>query len=277
MQIREYSLPAGWYPRDSAEISGFLSGFEKKAPGSRAAVAPHAGWYYCGHIAARAAASLEGGAHIVAVLGGHLPAGTPPLFAMEDAVKTPFGPMPIDTELRSVLLKELDGTDDRFRDNTVEVLLPMVRFFFPKAALLWVRLPAETASFQAGRIIAETAAKMNRTINVLASTDLTHYGHNYGFSPMGAGEKALKWVKEVNDSRFIDAVLSGNAELTLERAQRDGSSCSVGAVLGAMGFAESAGLGRAELLEYGTSADVGEEIPASFVGYAAMAFGHSGK
>jgi AmmeMemoRadiSam system protein B len=46
---------------------------------------------------------------------------------------------------------------------------------------------------------------------------------------------------------------------------------SAGAVLGAMGFADYAGLGRAQLLEYGTSADA-EAVPDSFVGYASMAF-----
>jgi len=52
---------------------------------------------------------------------------------------------------------------------------------------------------------------------------------------------------------------------------------SAGAVLGAMGFAEETGLGRARLLEYGTSADTQDdgEVPDSFVGYAAMAFGGS--
>ena len=274
MQIRDYSLPAGWYPREPKEVSSFLAEFDRPGHFSRAAVSPHAGWYYSGRIAARAVASLEPEAETVAVLGGHLPSGSPPLFAMEDAVRTPFGPMPIDGELRSLLLNELGGVEDRFRDNTVEVLLPMVRFFFPKAALLWLRLAADTASFEAGKTIAQTAAKLNRKINVLASTDLTHYGINYGFSPQGTGKAALRWVREVNDANFIKAVESGQSDEVLRRAERDSSACSAGAVLGAMGFAEEAGLGKARLLEYTTSADIREaEIPDFFVGYAAFAFG----
>ena len=273
MRLRDYSLPAGWYPRDSGEISRFLSDFTVRGK-ARAAVSPHAGWYYCGRIAARGAASLDPDAQTVVVLGGHLPAGSPFLFAMEDAARTPFGPLPIDADLRSVLLKELDGKEDRYRDNTVEVLLPMVHFFFPDAMLLWLRLPAETASFEAGKTIAAFAAKLNRKINVLASTDLTHYGPNYGFSPQGAGMAALAWVRDVNDANFIRAVESSQSGEALLRAGRDCSACSAGAVLGAMGFAEAEGLGKARLLEYGTSADIGdeEEVPDSFVGYAAMAF-----
>jgi len=274
MQIRDYSLPAGWYPRDSASVSSFLSGLKKAERAGLAAIAPHAGWYYSGRISARAVSSLQPDAEVIAVLGGHLPSGHPPLFAMEDAVKTPFGPMPIDTEMRSLLLKELNGVEDRYRDNTVEVLLPMARYFCPDAKLLWLRLGADLKSFESGKIIAQTAEKIKRKINVLASTDLTHYGSNYGFSPRGKGKAALKWVREENDAAFIKAVKSGDSEEVLRCAEDDFSSCSAGAVLGAMGFAQTRGLGGAELLEYATSADVDEsdDIPDSFVGYAAFAF-----
>jgi len=274
MQMREYSLPAGWYPRDPGEVSRFLSDFRQEGPFSRSAVAPHAGWYYSGRIAARAAACLQPDGETVIVIGGHL-SDSPPLFAMEDAVRTPFGPMPIDGELRGVLLKSIGGKEDRYRDNTVEVLLPMVRFFFPQARLLWLRLSAQNSSFEAGKIISREAAKLNRKVNVLASTDLTHYGVNYGFMPQGRGEVALRWVREVNDAAFIKAVEAGDSGKVLLRAEQDFSACSAGAVLGAMGFAQEEGLGGARLLEYSTSANVrdDEEKPDSFVGYAAMAFG----
>ncbi|MCL2067205.1 MAG: AmmeMemoRadiSam system protein B [Treponema sp.] len=277
MKIREYLLPMGWYPRDSAEISRFLSDFTGATANTNAAIAPHAGWFYSGRTAALACSGLNRQAQTVVVIGGHLPGGSPPLFAMEDAVRTPQGILTIDTEMRSILVEKLGGREDQYQDNTVEVLLPMVRFFLPETTLLWVRLPADSSSFEAGKTIAQTAEKLNRKINVLASTDLTHYGRNYGFSPHGAGRAALKWVKEVNDFNFIRAVEDGNCEQVLVHAERDKASCSAGAVLGAMGFAKAAGLGPAQLLEYTTSADIAladsGETPDSFVGYAALAFG----
>ena len=275
MQIREYSLASGWFPRAPKEVSAFLRPFKEKAHFfSRAAVSPHAGWYYSGRIAALGAASLEPDAETVVVLGGHLPASSAPLFALEDAARTPFGLLPIDNEFRTVLLKLLDGREDKFRDNTVEVLLPMVHYFFPKSSLLWLRLPSSMSSYEAGKIISRTATKLGRKINVLASTDLTHYGENYGFIPKGTGVSAMKWVREVNDANFIKAVEAGDTALVLRRAENDSSACSVGAVLGAMGFAEAEKLGGAKLLEYGTSADAQDgKIPDSFVGYAAFTFG----
>jgi AmmeMemoRadiSam system protein B len=273
MKIREYSLPSGWFPRNPQEVSGFLKPFKEKAGFvSRTAISPHAGWYYSGKIAAVGAASLDPDVETIAVLGGHLPASSAPLFALEDAVRTPFGLLNIDNELRAALLKLLDGREDKFRDNTIEVLLPIVHYFLPKAQLLWLRLPASMDSFEAGKIISQTAAGLGKKINVLGSTDLTHYGANYGFMPKGTGAAALNWVREVNDANFIKAVEEGDASLVLRRAENDFSSCSAGAVLGAMGFAEAEKLGAAKLLEYGTSADKDEETPDSFVGYAAFAF-----
>jgi AmmeMemoRadiSam system protein B len=269
MKLRESSLPSGWYPKNPDEISRFLSGFDRGT--SAAAIAPHAGWYYSGKIAARAAASLEKKINTLVVIGGHLPAGYPPLFAMEDAVYTPLGNMTINTGLRDLLYKAAGGQEDRFRDNTVEVLLPMARFFFPDASLLWLRLPAEIASFETGKAIAAAAAEMDCAVAILASTDLTHYGPNYGFSPKGTGPQALRWVEDTNDRRFIAAVESGDPAAVLERAEKDSSSCSVGAVLGAMGFASAKKLAPARLLEYSTSAFVSAEVPDSFVGYAAFA------
>ncbi|MCL2720056.1 MAG: AmmeMemoRadiSam system protein B [Treponema sp.] len=280
MQIREYSLPAGWFPRDANSVSGFLSEFKHGKKGlfsCQAAIAPHAGWYYCGKIAAIAFASLKPQADTIIILGGHLPAEKQALFAMEDALRTPFGQMSIDNDLRALLIKELGGKEDCYRDNTVEVLLPMAHYFFPNAKVLWLRLPADIKSYEYGKIISKTAVKLGRDINVIASADLTHYGRNYGFSPKGTGSKALDWVRDVNDAAFIKAVESGDAKKTLFRAEKDFSSCSPGAVLGVMGFAHEKGLGNAKLLEYSTSADIDKEtsisVPDSFVGYAAMAFG----
>ena len=279
MQIRDYSLPRGWFPHDAGAVTEFLSNFPRLQTAGQAAIVPHAGWYYSGRLAALGAASLKPDAETIIVLGGHLSAGAPALFAAEDAVKTPFGHLLIDAALRQNMIKELDGAEDCYRDNTIEVLLPMVHYFFPKASLLWLRLPAEIESFEAGKTLSRIAAKLGRKVNVLASTDLTHYGSNYGFSPKGSGKAALTWVREVNDAAFIKAVEAGDSAEVLRRAEREHSACSPGAVLGVMGFAEAQGLGSAQLLEYATSVDVtstdiktDDEIPGSFVGYAAFTF-----
>jgi AmmeMemoRadiSam system protein B len=160
----------------------------------------------------------------------------------------------------------------------------MVKHFFPAAKLLWTRFPAEISSFKAGKTLAAAAAALGRRVKVLGSTDLTHDGPTYGFSPQGTGRAALEGVKTVNDRRFIEAVIEGNPAEVLARAENEYSACSAGAVLGVLGFAAGSGTGRdggtsqaggytAELLEYRTSADAESgEPPASFVGYGAFGF-----
>ena len=282
MTLREPCLPPGWYPRDKEKISEFLDSFNSAESRSAAAMAPHAGWYYSGDTAAMAVSSLKRDAETVAVIGGHLPGGMPVLMAAEEGVKTPFGPMMIDRDLREEFSKRIETRPDRYQDNTVEVLLPMVHYFFPGSELLWLRFPAHISSFEAGKILAETGRELGRRIVVLASTDLTHYGRNYGFNPRGSGRAALDWVKKVNDAAFISAVLEGDPSKALACAEEDSSACSAGAVLGALGF--TAGQKTSPvLLDYRTSADVSretdadsdiqdDEIPDSFVGYAAVTF-----
>jgi AmmeMemoRadiSam system protein B len=157
----------------------------------------------------------------------------------------------------------------------VEVHLPLVRYFFPAAKVLWLRFGAGIEAFRAGQELARIAGTLGRTLAVLGSTDLTHYGPNYDFSPQGLGAAALRWVREVNDAAFIQVVISGKAADILAKAETDRSACSAGAVLGALGFAQSQGASAPELLDYTTSADTGGgsgPIPDSFVGYGAFMF-----
>jgi AmmeMemoRadiSam system protein B len=275
MNIRKPSLPPGWYPGGAGEIKRFLSGFERTG-GSAAAMAPHAGWYYSGGIAARAVSSLDGGAETVVIAGGHLPAEYPALIAREDAAAVPQGIIEMDAELGDILRAELHCETDSYQDNTVEVLLPMVKYFFPDARVVWLRLPPRKSSLDAGRVIARAAARLGRKAALLGSTDLTHYGDNYGYAPHGRGRKALDWVRDVNDAGFIGAILEDRPEDALAHAVTRFSACSAGAALACMGFAQEKRAGPAALLAYSTSADAGPsnggDAPDSFVGYAAISW-----
>jgi AmmeMemoRadiSam system protein B len=286
VNLRKQSLPPGWYPQSAEQINGFLGSLLRDNPSAVCAAAPHAGWYYSGLIAARAVSSLREDAETVVVVGGHLPGGARPLIMTEDGAVTPLGILETDGEFCSRLSAELGCRGDQYRDNTVEVLLPMVKFFFPRSRVAAMRFPADLESFERGKTIARIGAALGRRLVLLGSTDLTHYGDNYGFAPAGSGKKALDWVTNVNDAAFIAAALSGNPAETLARAEEDFSACSAGAVLACQGFAAErgaaasgglAGANRAELLIYATSADVtlaeGRDVPDSFVGYAAMRWG----
>ncbi|HTX73778.1 MAG TPA: AmmeMemoRadiSam system protein B [Rectinemataceae bacterium] len=284
MVIRRPSLPPGWYPGDRSGVEDELSSwglwpFAAPVAGkkARAAIAPHAGWHFSGRLAARAIASL-GEAETVVVIGGHLPSTSPSLAAMEDAVDTPLGALEIDRELRSALAAALDEAQgrrgilraDSAPDNTVEVQLPLVKLRYPHARLLWLRAPNGPAAVGLGSALASAAAAVGRGIVCLGSTDLTHYGPAYGFTPKGRGQQAETWVREVNDRGLVDALLALDGVEVLRRGEEEGAACSSGAAAATISFAVAVGSTEAELLDYATSLDLRRD--ESFVGYAAVVY-----
>ncbi len=280
MSLRRRYLPRGWYPDDPTSLRDLVSSWKRPGVGGAvAAVAPHAGWTFSGRLSILAAASLAPatvpspelvGNSTLAIFGGHLPSGARPLAAGETSFETPLGALTADSELLQKLNSAISfGIDDQ-PDNTVEVLLPIVAALFPGIKILWLRAPNDKSAIELGEALFDASTLLGRTVVCLGSTDLTHYGPNYGFSPQGHGREAEAWVRDTNDRRFIDALLIMDALEALHRAETERSACSAGAAVAALAFARSGGASRATLLDYATSLDVRQDD--SFVGYAAIAF-----
>jgi AmmeMemoRadiSam system protein B len=233
-------------------------------------VAPHAGWEFSGRLACRLLSCLEPETQTVIVVGGHMHPGDGTLAAFEEGYETPLGTVPADLQLLSCLRERLPIEEDRWQDNTVEVQLPLVRHFAPQARALGLRVAPSAEALALGEALDACAAKLGRKLAVIGSTDLTHYGPNYGFTPHGTGPEALAWVREQNDRRLLDSLLALQHEQALELARREHSACSAGAAVAAARFAELRGCRGGRLLEYATSHD---RYPgSSFVGYAAVSF-----
>ena len=56
-----------------------------------------------------------------------------------------------------------------------------------------------------GTVTAQQIQREKLSAVYLASSDLTHYGPNYGFTPVGIGESALQWAMD-NDRRLLNRV-----------------------------------------------------------------------
>ncbi|MBN1242102.1 MAG: AmmeMemoRadiSam system protein B [Spirochaetales bacterium] len=282
MRTRKRGLPAGWYPDAAAEVARLVRGWEEEARrqeaaggGAVAAVAPHAGWYFSGAIAWLAVRSLDEGAETVLVVGGHGAPGSPVRLAPEDAFETPAGILSADAELTRLLADGLDAEgfalapDDR-ADNTVEIQLPLVRERCPKARVVWLRVPNESRSVRIGELAAGLARRLGRKAGLLASTDLTHYGPNYGFEPAGQGRAALNWVERENDRPVLEAMARMDEAEVLRLGEERGAACSAGAAAAAIGFARASGAVSGSILAYSTSAALSPSD--SFVGYGAVAY-----
>jgi hypothetical protein len=280
MKVRKRALPPGWYPQEPDAVREAVTTWTESsrhvASGDEivSVVAPHAGWFFSGSLAAEAWSALPS-VDTIALIGGHLSGREPPLVALEEAFDTPLGLVYADSQLRDEVALQLSqkdiklGIDDE-PDNTVEVHLPFCACLFPKSRVLWLRAPNGPAALELGRALYEAASSLGRSLVCVGSTDLTHYGPNYGFYPAGGGPAAESWVRNTNDKRFIDALLMLDGQRAIELGETEHSACSSGAAAAAVSFALSKGAKRARLLRYATSLDVRRD--SSFVGYAALAF-----
>ena len=274
MSVRKRYLPPGWYPGSAEQTRAAIAELSpppgRERPPSIAGVAPHAGWEFSGRLALEVFSTLSRTLDTIVIIGGHLGPADGILCAFEEAYETPLGAIPADLELLEKVRGSIAIREDRSSDNTVEIQLPFVRHLFPRGRALGFRAPPSRDAEALGAALARAAQETGRAVAVVGSTDLTHYGSNYGFSPSGSGERALKWVREVNDRRFIESVLAMDVGAAIERAQRERSACSAGGAIAAMGFARAMGASRGDLIGYMTSFEV---HPAeSFVGYAGIVF-----
>ena len=280
MKIRERTLPPGWYPGTEDQtretIQRYLREIREQSaverPEGIAGVAPHAGWEFSGRIALEVLLHFRKPVDTVVVVGGHLSQSAGIIAAFEEGYETPLGTLMADLELLDEIRERCGAPlqEDRQPDNTVEVQLPFFKDLFPDSRAVALRAAPSYDAIRLGRAIKEAGEHLKRTVTVLGSTDLTHYGSNYGFAPEGRGEQAVEWVKEVNDRGFIECLLSLDAEGALRHAVENQSACSAGGAVAALAFARESGVRQGELVRYLTSYDIYPN--ESFVGYAGVIY-----
>ena len=133
-----------------------------------------------------------------------------------------------------------------------------------------IRSPLSSKAMGLGEEVAHMAMAQGVSFVAIGSTDLTHYGPNYGYVVKGVGPPSVEWVKKENDQRFILEALRMDAEGLLRHAEENDSACSAGAAASAVAACKTMGAEKGKLLEYYTSYDI---LPdESFVGYAGIVF-----
>ena len=282
MEVRKAAFAGSWYPSSRAEcerqILDFVDENKKIEPHNPylGGIVPHAGWYYSGSIACNVIRCLQAGpkADTIILFGMHLGPGSPRYMMTSGGWETPLGIVEINTELAGRLADqfpfEIETARHFNRDNTIELQLPFVKYFFPDSRLVAVGVPPEAASLEIGQAVVDIAAELGMHIKIIGSTDLTHYGFNYGFTSHGTGESAVRWVKDQNDRRMIEAMLAMEPEKVIEEAGTSHNACCAGAAATAIASARRLGATRSEQMAYATSYD--KSPGESFVGYVGIVF-----
>jgi MEMO1 family protein len=284
MTTRKSDFAGTWYPSKGSECRRIIEGWietDEPCPKTRekpaGGIVPHAGWVFSGKLACGVVRCLHAGGRIpetVVLFGKHLHPGSRNYIMKEGQWATPLGELSVDADLGEGLASRFEfvtETASRYdQDNTIELQLPLLKYFFPEAKILPLGLPPSASSLVIGEAVAEIAETIGRRIIVLGSTDLTHYGPNYGFTPRGTGIEAVTWVKNGNDRRIVDLILKLDAAGVIHESLRNQNACCGGAVAAAIAAAKKLGAGTGLELSYSSSYDIRPD--SSFVGYTGILF-----
>jgi len=283
MSARKSTLAGSWYPGTAAgcekEINQYLKdeSLHDKSGGSPiGGIVPHAGWYFSGKLACHVIHRLveEEPPDVVVVFGMHLHPGSPFHIMAEGEWETPLGNLRIEEDLAGELVRRFDFQIETAstcaQDNTIELQLPFIKYFFQEAKIVPIGVPPVEKSLEIGKAVAKAAGQLGLKTAVLGSTDLTHYGVNYGYQPKGSGAAAIDWARNENDRRVIDAMTAMNPVMVLDEALANRNACCAGAAATAIAAAKKLGAENAQTLAYANSYD--KSPGDSFVGYVGMVF-----
>lgn len=280
MDVRPAVFAGSWYPASAEECERQIERFLKKDINLElekdpvGVIVPHAGWAYSGGIACRAISLLARSPKpdTVVVFGMHMHPGATPRIMVSGGIETPFGVLKVDEALGRELLDRFSFREETVRDfsqdNTIELQLPFIKYFFKDTGILPVGVPPSPVALEIAAAVVEIAAELGRRIAVVGSTDLTHYGANFRLTHYGTGDKAHSQVRENEDRRIIDCMLAMDPTSVVEEALDSRNACCAGAVAAAISAGKSLGATKARLTEYATSYEVSPGD--SFVGYAGI-------
>ncbi|MHC4455989.1 MAG: AmmeMemoRadiSam system protein B [Planctomycetota bacterium] len=249
-----------------------------------AGIVPHAGWTFSGDLAALVFSAVKQQHEKVntfVIFGAvHSYFTQSPAVYDKGIWLTPLGEVAVDQDLAAAILNTgavLSDPQAHNSEHSIEVQVPFIQYLFPGAKILPILVPPTDTAAQPGETVAEViSGEKQKKIVCIGSTDLTHYGPRYGFTPMGTGADALEWASEENDRKFIDLALKLDPKAMLSTAAENCNACGPGAAAAATAAAKKLGKTKGLLLAHTSSNEIMMQkmgsSSADSVGYAAIVF-----
>ena len=199
--ISSHTTPfaGSWYPGRRAELEALLDGLFSASlqrtgssllPHPLAFVVPHAGLVYSGTVSASAYRHMQAAQpKRVFILGFAHRGGLPGVAIPDiDAFGTPLGEVRVDRAVARELAASHEMSiveESRVCDHSVEIQLPLLQRAVPDASVvpLYVGALSDARRSAVARVL---AAQVQPGDVLLASSDLTHYGRNFGYEPFPA-------------------------------------------------------------------------------------------
>lgn len=281
MGIRGADFAGTWYPGTEKECIDMIQELDTvSVPDTDfkgyGGIVPHAGWYYSGRTALSVFKSIKSKytPDIFFIFGMHLPSGGGNSIFIDDGFETPLGIIKVNKTAGELLLQSFSFIEETAasysRDNTIELQLPFIKYFFPESTLVTLGVSPDKRAIDIGQEAVSVAQKLGLNASIIGSTDLTHYGPGYGFTPQGLGNKSVQWVKDTNDREIISAFLKADPVEVIQKATTMGNACCPGSAAAAIAGINKMGANRGVLVQYTTSYDIHPD--SSFVGYAGIIY-----
>ncbi|HIE10097.1 MAG TPA: AmmeMemoRadiSam system protein B [Kiritimatiellae bacterium] len=186
-------LAGSWYPGDAAtlrrRLEEFFSRTEDQHLGKvRALVLPHAGYRYSGQTAAWGVRQVAGRKwKRVVILGPSHRFALPGRVSVPDATHyaTPLGEIPLDRECIAALGKSavvVCRPEVHRVEHSVQIELPLLQHALGEFALVPI-VVGQLDLADIGRVADAIRPLVDEETLLIASSDFTHYGPNYGFVP----------------------------------------------------------------------------------------------
>jgi len=226
--IHSSPYSGSWYPSSPSELRQLLGElFETSSrrtgafllPQAVAFVVPHAGLVYSGRVAAAVYRHIQrDGPNRIALLGFAHRGAPPGVWIPEvEAIRTPLGETFIDRQAVEELLAcpEFGRMPEaRLCDHSVEIQLPLLAAAAPAARIVPVYVSSLRASAR-HRAAAALARLVGPGSVLVASSDFTHYGEAFHYTPFPHDEFTQARIREL-DQEAIDAAASLQADLFLQ-------------------------------------------------------------
>ncbi len=230
-RVLDSPLAGRWYEGNPEKLRAQLREMldavpEKPLEGVCALVLPHAGYRYSGPTAAHGVRQVQGRPFDrVVVIGPSHRRHMENLAHLSPVTHfaTPLGEVPLDAEFMDALRKHacfgsLPGVDEE--EHSVQIEVPFLQAALGPFKLVPVvvgRLDAQTARAMGGIL----AGMIDARTLVVASSDFTHYGENYGYVPFK--DDIEENIRKLDLGAF-EAIKSGRADTFYAYVAKSGTT-----------------------------------------------------
>lgn len=234
-------------------------------------ISPHAGYIYSGMCAAHGYKELaECRKPDVFILLGLSHQGYGSCVSLEDW-ETPLGIAKNDKEFGKELMTNTGLKQDEnahSQEHSIEVQIPFLQYIFKEnLKILPIIISKDRNYEQLAKQIVRTIKDSKKEVCIIASSDFTHYGINYGYVPFRDNVK--RNIYDL-DNNAIKQIKSMDAYKFLNYADETGATiCGKYPVALLIELCRLMNKGKVKLLKYYTSADIINDY-SSAVGYASI-------